>query len=81
VKKDAKICVAGGKTLVGSALLRELKRQEYSNIIGESGKEPDQTDASQVDTFLRKNVPSMFFSGWKIWRHRSQSEIPGRAYA
>lgn len=33
MKKDAKIYVAGHRGMVGSAIVRELERQGYTNII------------------------------------------------
>lgn len=33
MEKDAKIYVAGHKGMVGSAIVRELNRQGYTNII------------------------------------------------
>jgi len=61
LEKNSKIYVAGGQTLIGAAILRELKRQEYSNIVGELGEEPDLTDASQIDPFFEKKHPEYVF--------------------
>lgn len=61
MEKNSKIYVAGGQTLIGAAILRELKRQEYSNIIGELCGEPNLTDALQVDSFFKKEHPEYVF--------------------
>ena len=57
LEKNSKIYVAEGQTLIGAAILRELKRQEYSNIVGMPREEPDLTDSSQVDSFFKKEHP------------------------
>ena len=41
MEKDAKIYVAGHRGMVGSAIVRELKRQGYTNIIGRTHSELD----------------------------------------
>jgi GDP-L-fucose synthase len=61
LEKNSKIYVAGGQTLIGAAILCELKRQEYSNIVGTQGEEPDLTDASQVESFFKKEHPEYVF--------------------
>mgnify|MGYP006382010005 FL=1 len=42
--KTDKIYVAGHRGLVGSAIVRSLKRQGYTNIIGRTHKELDLTN-------------------------------------
>ena len=44
MKKNAKIYVAGHRGLVGSAIVRSLKRSGYTNIIGRTHAELDLTD-------------------------------------
>jgi len=61
LERDAKIYVAGGETLIGSALLRELKRQGYSRLLGGPGKEPEATEASLVDMFFAATRPDYVF--------------------
>ena len=41
MEKNAKIYVAGHRGMVGSAIVRELKRQGYTNIITRTHKELD----------------------------------------
>ena len=38
MEKNAKIYVAGHRGMVGSAIVRELKRQGYENIITRTNK-------------------------------------------
>lgn len=49
MEKNAKIYVAGHRGMVGSAIVRELKRQGYENIITRTHKELDlcRQDASR----------------------------------
>jgi len=61
LEKNSKIYVAGSQTFIGAAILRELKRQEYSDIAGELGGEFDLTDALQVDSFFKKKHPEYVF--------------------
>ena len=50
-KKD-KIFVAGHKGLVGSAILRELKKKGYKNLITATRKELDLINQNKVFKFL-----------------------------
>ena len=61
VDKDAKIYVSGTQTPLGAAILRQLEQQGYGNIVGGPGKEPDPTDAAQLDAFFAKNTPHYVF--------------------
>ena len=47
--KNAKIYVAGHRGMVGSAIVRELKRQGYTNIVIRTHRELDLTDQLSVD--------------------------------
>ena len=59
--KDARIFVAGHKGMVGSAIVRELERQGYTNIITRTHKELDLTRQDQVETFFDKEKPEYVF--------------------
>jgi GDP-L-fucose synthase len=59
--KGDRIYVAGGKSIIGAALLRQLERQGYSNVIGARGEEPDLTDAAQVEAFFARTAPAYVF--------------------
>ena len=41
MKKEAKIYVAGHRGMVGSAIIRELQREDYTNIITRTHAELD----------------------------------------
>lgn len=57
----SRIYVAGGQTLIGAAILRQLERQGYTNIVGKPGEEPDLTDAGAVDDFFSRRSPEYVF--------------------
>lgn len=59
--RDAKIYVAGHNGLVGSALIRELKKQGYYNLIVRDSSELDLRDQTAVHTFFEKEKPDYVF--------------------
>lgn len=61
MEKNAKIYVAGHKGMVGSAIVRELKRQGYSNIVTRTHKELDLTRQEAVEAFFYAEKPEYVF--------------------
>jgi GDP-L-fucose synthase len=61
MKKEAKIYIAGHNGMVGSAILRRLKKEGYSNFILKSSKELDLTDQALVRIFFTKEKPEYVF--------------------
>ena len=61
MEKDARIYVAGHRGMVGSAIVRELKRQGYTRIITRTHKELDLTRQEQVETFFVSEKPEYVF--------------------
>ncbi|MBI4656281.1 MAG: GDP-L-fucose synthase [Elusimicrobia bacterium] len=59
--KNSKIYVAGHTGLLGSAFIRKLKEQRYSNIITRTHKELDLTNQNAVDEFFKKEQPEYVF--------------------
>lgn len=57
----SRIYVAGHKGLVGSAILRRLKAEGYSNLIVRSHKELDLMRQAEVEAFLKKENPEYVF--------------------
>jgi GDP-L-fucose synthase len=57
MQKDSKIFVAGHKGLVGSALVRSLKRKGYTNIIVRTSSEVDLTDQKATAEFFEQVKP------------------------
>ena len=61
IKKKDKIYVAGHNGLVGSAIIRELKKQGYKNIIYKSKNQLNLINQNKVYQFLRKEKPKFVF--------------------
>lgn len=61
MEKDAKIYVTGHRGMVGSAIVRELQRQGYTNIITRSHKELDLCRQEQVEAFFAQEKPRYVF--------------------
>ncbi len=62
MKKNSKIYVAGGHSgLVGKALVRLLKENNYKNIIVKSRKQLDLLNQKKVDNFFKKEKPEYVF--------------------
>ena len=57
MEKDAKIYVAGHRGMVGSAIVRELERQGYHNIVTRTHKELDLTRQDAVEEFFAQEKP------------------------
>lgn len=61
MEKHARILVAGSQTLNGMAVGRQLERQGYTNIVGESAEKSDLADATQVDILFSEASPEYVF--------------------
>ena len=61
MNKNSKIYVAGHRGLVGSAIVRELKRQGYSNLIYKTHSELDLCQQNQVESFFETEKPEYVF--------------------
>ncbi|MBQ7705969.1 MAG: NAD-dependent epimerase/dehydratase family protein, partial [Selenomonadaceae bacterium] len=61
MEKGAKIYVAGHRGMVGSAIVRELKRQGYENIITRTHKELDLCRQVEVEKFFAEEKPDYVF--------------------
>ena len=61
MNKDSRIYVAGHRGMVGSAIVRELQRQGYSNIITRTHKELDLTRQEAVEAFFALEKPEYVF--------------------
>ena len=76
--KNAKIYVAGHRGMVGSAIVRELERQGYHNLVFRTHRELDLTRQDQVEAFFTAEKPEFFIrpgksggsspirTGWRI---------------
>ncbi len=63
MEKDAKIFVAGHRGMVGSAIVRELNRQGYNNIVTRTHKELDLCRQVDVENFFAAEKPEYVFLG------------------
>ena len=61
MKQDSKIYVAGHRGMVGSAIVRELKRLGYSNIVVRTHSELDLCRQDEVESFFAKEKPEYVF--------------------
>jgi GDP-L-fucose synthase len=75
--KQSKIYIAGHRGLVGSALLRELTKQGYSNIITRSHTELNLIDQAAVTEFFATEKPEyVFLSAAKVGGIGANSTTP-----
>jgi GDP-L-fucose synthase len=61
MEKNSKIFVAGHRGMVGSAIVRELRRQGYENLLLVSHDELDLTQQAAVEAFLWEERPEYVF--------------------
>ena len=61
MNKDAKIYIAGHRGLVGSAILKKLKADGFSNFVLKTHSELDLTDANAVASFFAEEKPEYVF--------------------
>lgn len=61
MEKESKIFVAGHKGMVGSAIVRALKKQGYNNIIVRTHKELDLCRQEDVEKFFVEEKPEYVF--------------------
>ena len=61
MEKDAKIYVAGHRGMVGSAIVRELHRQGYFNLVTRTHRELDLTRQAGVEAFFEAEKPEYVF--------------------
>jgi len=61
MNKDVKIYIAGHNGMVGSALVRALRSQGYSNILTKTRTELDLTDQQQVRDFFAMEKPDQVY--------------------
>jgi len=77
MEKDAKIYVAGHRGMVGSAIVRALKKQEYTNILMRTSKELDLRRQEQVEFFFAAEKPDyVFLAAAKVGGIMANSEHP-----
>jgi GDP-L-fucose synthase len=67
MKKDSKIFVAGHRGLVGSAIVRKLKDEGYSNLLLRTSSEVDlRNQQAVIDLFEKEKPEYVFMSAAKV---------------
>jgi len=61
MNKDSKIYIAGHRGLVGSALLRKLQEEGYTDLVTRTSKELDLRRQADVEAFFEKEHPEYVF--------------------
>lgn len=77
MKKDSKIYVAGHRGLVGSAILRNLQKQGYTNLVFKTSKELDLRNQLLVDRFFKDEmIEYVFLAAAKVGGIVANNEYP-----
>ncbi|MBZ5749060.1 GDP-L-fucose synthase [Metabacillus rhizolycopersici] len=77
MNKVAKIYVAGHRGLVGSAIVRRLEEEGYTNLVYRTSKELDLRDKDQVDNFFASEKPEyVFLAAAKVGGIVANNEYP-----
>ncbi len=75
--KTSKIYVAGHRGMVGSAIVRQLKAQGYTNIITRTHKELDLTRQNEVERFFENEKPEyVFLAAAKVGGIAANNDAP-----
>ena len=73
VNPNVKIYVAGHNGLVGSAIVRELKKKGYKKILVANRQKLDLTNQFSVIRFLKKINQALFFWQLQKWEEYTQT--------
>lgn len=77
MNKDSRIYVTGANGLVGSAILRKLQSDGYTNIITRTHKELDLTIQNDVKKFFNEEKPEyVFLCAARVGGIKSNSDFP-----
>lgn len=77
LEKEKKIYVAGHRGMVGSAIVRALEKQGYTNIIKRTSKELDLRRQEKVEEFFAIEKPDyVFLAAAKVGGILANSEAP-----
>lgn len=79
MEKNANIYVAGHRGLVGSALVRKLTVEGYTNLVTRTSKELDLRRQDQVERFFEEEKPQyVFLAAAKVGGILANSNYPGQ---
>ncbi|HDR6246508.1 TPA: GDP-L-fucose synthase [Bacillus cereus] len=77
MKKNSRIYVAGHRGLVGSAILRKLEEQGYTNLVYKTSKELDLRDPKQVEEFFQiEKIDYVFLAAAKVGGIVANNQYP-----
>jgi len=77
MRSTSKIFVTGHNGMVGSAIVRELKKQGYHNIVTKKHSELDLTRQHEVELFFEKEKPEyVFHAAGKVGGIMANNEFP-----
>ena len=77
MEKTAKIYVAGHRCMVGSAIVRQLKKEGFNNIITKTHSELDLTRQADVEAFFEAEKPEyVFLAAAKVGGIAANNDAP-----
>ena len=76
MNKRSKIYIAGHRGLAGSAIVRELQRQGYTNLVYRTHAELELEDAAATQRVLSKNVLKLFLVAAKVGGIHANNTYP-----
>ena len=77
MEKKAKVYIAGHRGMVGSAIMRALRQQGYTNLLLRTSKELDLRRQEAVEDFFAKEKPDyVFLAAAKVGGIMANSEHP-----
>ncbi len=81
MEKESKIYVAGHKGMVGSAIVRELKKHGYENLLLQTSSELDLRNQQATTDFFEKNKPDyVFLAAAKVGGILANKEAQGEFF-
>ena len=79
MEKSAKIFIAGHRGMVGSAIVRKLEAQGYTNIITRTHAELDLIRQDQAEAFFKSEKPEyVFLAAAKVGGIWGNSQYPAQ---
>ncbi len=77
MNKNAKIYIAGHRGLVGSAIVRNLQKKGFTNLLTRTHTEFDLTNQAATDAFFAQEKPDyVFLAAAKVGGIRANNEYP-----